>query len=254
MRKIIIILTFGILLDSCSISKNTGKSFIVKLTNELQENVLESVKKQNITNDNFFVKKAEIEVQTQNGNEKFIATIKFEKPDKYLISLKSRSGIEGARMYISNDSILVNDRLNKKMYYGNSLYLMRKYGISLSCLPLIFGDLLLDKNFKQGQEKCSEDKLNINCLLKGIEIKYEIDCNRRKASAVKDLTNFIQQGIQIEYGNFSIVDKKLIPKKVKIIDSQYNTKVRIRFLKIESPWNGSFIFIPGKGYELIELV
>ena len=254
MRKIIIILTFGILLDGCSISRNTGKSVIVKSTNELQENVLESVKNQNITNESFFVQKAEIEVQTKNGNEEFIATIKFEIPDRYLISLKSRSGIEGARIYISNDSILVNDRLNKKVYSGNSLYLMRKYGVSLSCLPLIFGDLLLNKNFKQGQEKCSGDKLNINCLLKGVEIKYEIDCNRRKTIAVKDLTNFVQQGIQIEYGNFRIVDKKLIPKTVKIIDSQYNANIKIRFLKIKSPWNGSFIFMPGKGYELIELV
>jgi hypothetical protein len=96
--------------------------------------------------------------------------------------------------------------------------------------------------------------LNINCLLKGVEIKYEIDCNRRKTIAVKDLTNFVQQGIQIEYGNFRIVDKKLIPKTVKIIDSQYNANIKIRFLKIKSPWNGSFIFMPGKGYELIELV
>ena len=88
-------------------------------------NVFESTKNQNITNNGFFIQKAEIEIVTGEGKEKYLASIKFEKPDKYLISVKSRTGIEGARIYISNDSILVNDRINKKLYSGNTFYLKR---------------------------------------------------------------------------------------------------------------------------------
>ena len=73
--------------------------------------------------------------------------LKFEYPDKYLISIKSRTGIEGARIYISEDTILFNDRINKKMYYGSSLYLKRKYGLTTNFLPLIFGDIVSRKKF-----------------------------------------------------------------------------------------------------------
>jgi len=254
LRKIIFILFSGIILISCSVTKNAGKSNLQYSSGELHKNVLESIRNQNITSENFFVQKAEIEIFTKNGKEKFIGTVKFEKPDKYLISVKSRSGIEGARIYISNDSILVNDRINKKLYSGNSLYLMRKYGIALSCIPLIFGDLVVERNFKSDQIKCTDDTLDINSLVKGVEIKYEIDCSRRKAVAIKDISNMFQQGIKVEYGNFTKIDQKLVPRLIKIVDNQYNTTIKIKIMKIESPWNGSFIFIPGKGYELIELV
>ena len=40
----------------------------------------------------FFIQKAEIEVINQDGKEKYLSTIKYEKPDKYLISIKSRTG------------------------------------------------------------------------------------------------------------------------------------------------------------------
>jgi len=220
----------------------------------LSENVVESIKDQNITKINFFIQKAEIEVVNQNGKDKFIGSVKFEKPDKYLISLKSRSGIEGARIYLSNDTILVNDRLNKKIYFVTSLYLKKKYGFSQSILPLIFGDVVFEKNCEDSLEKCSEDRLNIECLIKGAILDYKIDCKKRKAISVSQKSSLIQPGIEIKYEGFSSIGNILIPKIVEFEDSLYDTKIKIRILKVELPWNGTIKFIPGKGYELIELV
>jgi hypothetical protein len=254
LRKIAVILILGTLLGGCSISKKLDNTKSEYLTKQLTGNILEDVKGENITNLSFYIEKAEIEVVTEKGTEKYTGNIKFEKPDKYLISLKSRSGIEGARIYISNDSILVNDRINRKLYYANSFYLNKKYGFNLSCLPLIFGDIVLEKGYEENRKKCLENRFKIDCLVKGISLNYEIDCKKRKISSVNDINNYVQQNVRFKYEGFLSIADILIPKIIEFDVNQYNTHMRIKIKKVVCPWSGSIKFIPGRGYELIELV
>jgi hypothetical protein len=254
LQKIIIILIVGIFIGGCSVTRNIGNKTTVNSDKLLSENVLESIKNQNLTDSSFFIQKAEFDVKTQTGKEKFICNIKFKSPDEYLISIKSRSGIEGARIYISKDTILVNDRINKKMYFGTSNFLKKKYGLDQSCLPLIFGDIVLDKNCEAGQEKCSGDKFKILCSVNGVMLNYDIDCQKRKVILVNQIKNFVKEGFKIKYEGFFKIGNILIPKIVELEDSEFNTAIKIKILKVEFPWNGTIKFIPGKGYELIELV
>jgi hypothetical protein len=253
-RKISIILILGVLIGGCSMTRKVGHN-ITDDSNKLPAaNVLERVKELNISNRSFFIQKAEIEVVNKSVKEKFIGSIKFEKPDKYLISLKSRAGIEVARVYITKDTIWINDRMNRKLYYGNALYFEKKYGLNQKFLPLIFGDIVLERKIAEDMKECSGDKLAINCFVNGVILNYELDCKKRKTIFVNQVNNFAEEGIKIRYEKFSILEDILIPKNVKIEDSQYNTEINIKFLKIELPWNGSIKFVSGKGYELIELV
>jgi Domain of unknown function (DUF4292) len=241
-------------MGGCSVTRNIEKGALENSNKVLSLSIAESVKFQNLTDTSFFIQKAEIEVINQDGKEKFISTIKYEKPDKYLISIKSRTGIEGARIFISKDSILINDRINKKIYFANSFYLKRKYGLPLSCFPLIFGDIVLEKNCDTGQIRCSEDKMNIDCLVNGLRLRYDIDCKKRKVILVNQMDNFVQDGIKIRYESFFKLGNMFFPGIVELEDTQYNTTIKIKFSKIEFPWNGNVKFVPGKGYELIELV
>lgn len=254
MRKVSILLILGIFVTNCSVTRNIKGKKGENLNVVLSDNVLESVKYQNITSDNFFIQKAEVEIITENGKEKFLANIKFVKPDKYLISLRSKTGIEGARIYMSEDTILVNDRINKKMYFGRSYYLKKKYGFTQSFLPLIFGDIILNIYCETGKEKCVNDKMYVKCIEQGIMLNYEIDCNKRKPISVTQMNNFVKEGFKITYGGFYGIGNRFIPKLVEFKDSQYNTTIKIKILKLEMPWYGSVKFIPGKGYELIELI
>jgi hypothetical protein len=254
LRKIVIIFIVGIFIGGCSVTRKISNKAIENSKKLFSGNILESIKNQNLTDSSFFIQKAELEVKTQTGKEKFICNIKFKSPDEYLISLKSRSGIEGARIYISKDTILVNDRINKKMYFGTSDFLKRKYGFAQSYLPLIFGDIVLDKNCEADQEKCSGDKLKILCSVNGVLLNYDIDCQKRKVILVNQVSNFVQGGLKIKYENFFKIGNILIPKIVEFGDSEFNTAIKIKILKVEYPWNGTIKFAPGKGYELIELV
>ncbi len=254
MRKIAVILILSTLLGGCSISKkleNTTSEYSFK---HITDNILEDVKEKNITNLNFYIEKAEIEIITEKETKKYTGNIKFEKPDKYLISLKSRSGIEGARIYISNDSILVNDRINRKLYYANSFYLEKKYGLNLSCLPLIFGDIVLEKGYEENKGKCLENRFKIDCLVKGLRLSYDIDCNKRKIISVNEINNYVQQSVEFKYDSFLRVKDILIPKVMEFEENQHNIHIRIKIKKVEFLWNGSIKFIPGRGYELIKLV
>lgn len=242
------------MLWSCSVARKgiSGNSFTTGFKHT--DNVLEDIQNLNISSKSFFIQKAEIELITKESTEKFVATIRFEYPDKYLISLKSRTGIEGARVYINKDSILINDRINKKMYFGDSFYFKRKYGLNQSFLPLIFGDLIIDQKTEDRNSVCSGNKLDLECVVKGVLLKYEVDCQKRKIILVNQTDNSSANGLEIKYEKFFKLENILIPGLVEVIENEFNTKIKIRISKVEYPWIGSVKFVPGKGYELIKLL
>lgn len=246
MRKIVIIFIIGIITSGCAVKKirqtdAAGKS--------VSENILENTIIQNISNNSYFIQRAEIEIVTADGKEKFIATVKFEKPYSYLISIKSRTGIEGARIYITKDTILVNDRINKKLYSGTADYLKLKYGISQNLLPLIFGDIILDPKCERGMVKCTDDELNIDCPVKGVLLKYRINCDKAKTGMV----TLVEQGVSMKFVKYFFSGNIMVPRLVEFKSEKFNTTVNIKIVKVESPWNGNVSFVSGKGYELIEL-
>lgn len=251
MRKVVSISFLILVVTGCSVFRKNNR---VTTEMALSENAALDVKKQNLTSDGFFIEKGEIEISSQDINEKFIFNVKFLKPDKYLISLKSRTGIEGARIYISGDSVLVNDRINKIFYIGSSLYLQRHFGFSLNSLPLIVGDIILDKNCEKELEKCLGNKFDLNCLVRGVRIDYIVDCRKRKVLSANQEFTTGQKGAEIKYDDFYNIGDRLIPGRTEIYQQQYNTTIKLRILKVEFPWKGSITFIPGRDYERMELL
>lgn len=254
MQKIAIILFLGILTGACSVTRKMRNETYPESSDTNSGNVLQRVIKQNITSASFFIQKAEIELITQNGKKKFLGSIKFEYPDKFLISLKSRTGIEATRIYINKDSILVNDRINKTIYFGTALNLKRKFGLNQSVIPLIFGDIVVENRFNAGIGKCEENKLKVDSNVRGVTMKYNIDCKRSKLDQVNLGNSNLKENININYSNFIYLNSTLIPRSIGIEDLQNNIKVRIKIIKTEYPWNGDVRFVPGKGYEIIEIL
>jgi hypothetical protein len=217
-------------------------------------NVYERVIKQNFTSSSFFIQKAEIELIAQNDKKKFLGSIKFKYPDKFLVSLKSRTGIEGARIYINKDSVIVNDRINKKIYLGTSMDLKRKFGLNQSIIPLIFGDIVVDNRFNAEESKCVDNKLRVDCNVRGVTVSYNIDCKRNKITKIKLGNNYLKENINISCSNFIYLNGSLIPRSIEVDDIQDDIKIRIKIIKTDYPWNGDVRFVPGKGYEIIEII
>lgn len=254
MQKVIFTFILGILITSCSVTKNRGK-IQPDLKNEIvSDNVIERTVNQNITKSSFFIQKAEIEIISNEKNTKFIASIKFERPGKYLASIKSKAGLEAARAYISQDSVLVNDRINKKLYIANSLYLKRKFGLNQGLLPLLFGDIILPANFGIGPTRCTGNLLNFDCSINGIKVIYGIDCRKGKIVEVKEIQTSEDESVKITYKKFLNKGNNILPGIIEIDVKQNNTLIRIKVIKFITPLTGIIKFIPGKGYELIDLL
>lgn len=253
MQKINFILLLLIISSGCSVLRNGGSRNYINSDNVIDERIEESIRIQNLSSKGFYIQKAEIEYLNRDGSQKLLANIKFESPDKYLISLKSKAGIEAARIFITKDTVLINDRINKKLYYSEPDYLKRKYGIAGATFPLVFGDYIGDKIIDGNEVKCFDGKIAIINILKGVKINYVIDC--RKGKIVSSIIeNSLNKGnIEIKYSHFFKVGNILIPEDIDIIDLHREISVKVKIDKIEVPWKGNIEFVPGNNYEILQL-
>ena len=212
----------------------------------------EEIRTQNLTEKNFFISKAEIEIASDEGKEKIFASIKFRKPADFLISLKNRVGIEAARIYMTSDTLLINDRINRKMYYGKPSYLELKYGIPSNIFPVIFGDFI--SNNVQGKiEKCNDKVARFESYIKGFKMLYYVDCRRRKLTNARIQNSTDISLNEIDFGKFIKRDDITYPSVIIIQYSRPVFKISVKIAKIERPWEGNIEMIPGSRYELIEL-
>lgn len=243
----LIVLTLG-----CSGIRRTGRSAadISGGGNFISAEILKS---RNLTNNNFFIQKAEIEVSTEEMSGKFIASIKFVIPDKYLISVRSRAGLEVARIFLSSDTVLINDRINRKLYHGDPEFVNIRYGIPLDIMPILLGDYISGNETDNQNMKCSGGMGKVENIVRGLKVNYTVDCRKAKIAKAEQEGSMRNVITEIEYYDFGKLGNIMIPGLIRIKHLRTKTSVILKIGKTESPWEGNINFIPGSRYELIEL-
>ncbi len=251
MRKIIYIFFLLTAIYGCSGIRKAGKTGDKGKGNS-QKIEFTELKKQNLSNENFYIQKAVVEFNSGNIGMSFVTTIKYIVPDEYLISLRMRSGIEMARIYLNSDTIMANDRINRILYYGKPSFLSLKYGVPIELLPVIFGDFVSDNIVSPEVINCKEGSSNINTYTKGIRLNYMINCENKKP------VNLRQEGFsgvtsQIEYEEFEKIKNTAFPSSINIMHNESGSTVNLKIEKVETQWDGIIEFVPGNRYERIEL-
>lgn len=253
MQKVAAILVLFLAVTGCSIIKK-GRSPNMQNLNALPKgDLINDTEKQNVTREGFFIPKAEIIVSELEGSEKLLASIKYKTPDEYLISIRNKTGIEAARIYISEDTILVNDRINKNLYYGSTFYLEEKYGISTALLPLIFGDYVGKMYPELNTHECIKGIVSIKGIISGIIISYNISCSNAKVINAVTQNNKGDRGIEFSFKEFLKKEQFIMPGLIEIKDIQRMTSIKIEIRKLETHWAGVLEFIPGSRYDKIKL-
>jgi hypothetical protein len=252
-RKIAFILSIVLLSYGCATTKRSTKITGSDGAVTGRDNLYTSITSQNLTGRSFFIEKAEFRVQSGDGVKTGLGTIKFLMPDKFLISLKSNAGIEVARIFLKGDSLFINDRFNKRMYYGSTSYLKRKYGVTTSLLPVLLGDYVNDMKLDSSRISCSNGRLDILGIINNVNVKYLIDCELGKSILTIPRESEDDDSLEIRYTEFLKASGINIPGRIEIIEKQSNTVIEIRIQKIVSPWDGGIDFIPGKQYDKIHL-
>jgi hypothetical protein len=253
-RKVILILVIILLCSGCSVSKRTMRGKSLSSETEGTENLSQKLVNQNLTARNFYIEKATFNIKGSEGEKSGIGYIKFLMPDKFLVCLKSNAGIEVARIYISGDSIYVNDRFNKKLYYGSTSYLKNKYGLTTSLLPIALGDYVNDERLDSNKILCTDGKLKVEGIVKTVRINYEIDCENGKSILAIPEDKMNQSALEIRYGEFLKANEIIIPGKIEISEKQSNIIIEIKIQKVITPWEGKIEFIPGRQFKKIHLL
>jgi hypothetical protein len=254
LRKVIFISFLVILSTGCSVFRARDSDKYGTSEGPVIGNGIKNLVKNNLSGNSFFIQKADIEIYTPEGTERIMASIKYEFPHKYLVSIRSRTGIEAARIYISEDTILVNDRFNRKLYCGSERYLKDRYGVSADLIPVIFGDYINQNIPVNGLEECIGGMLKVEGVVKGTMISYVIDCKRGKSVAAIPQGSYNSEEIRMQYGDFIRTKDYFVPGKIEIEYSEKRRSVIVKIRKIETPWAGKVEFIPGSNYEIVPLL
>lgn len=244
-----LILILLVLLTGCS-TLRSGKTKTENNNSRFLD--LKKIRAQNLSGGDFNITKAEIQISRGDEKQKLLASVKFKTPGAWLISLKNNIGIEVARAYLTADTLLINDRLEKKLFYGKAKVIEKKYGIPFNAIPVIFGDFIDGYIGGIDSTKCIAEKDTLNIKFEGLEIEYFISCRDNKIinSNLSDLGNKV---VQISYSRQNAVDNKKYPSRIKLVDTTDNYIVEINIRNIDFDSIERLDFIPGRGFENILL-
>jgi hypothetical protein len=252
LRKLIFILSTFIIVAGCSITKRGISNYESPSEQTVNESIISDIENQNLTNRNFFIQKAEIEIEKEGESESFIASVKYDISGNYLISLKGKTGIEAARIYITKDTILVNDRINRNLLFGKPGYIDKRLGIPMALLPLVFGDFISDGNKGDTSSPCTDGTLYLEHNVIGVNIRYAVDCKKRKVKSALRTGSMNSEIAEFMYDKFINYSGGSLPSGIHI--NYMDSRIYIKIIKFEIPWDGLIEFIPGSKYEKIELL
>ena len=252
MRKLIIILGISIIFAGCSITKRGIDNSVVISDVADKSDIVSITENQNLTNNSFFIQKADVKVVRDGESESFIASIKYNIHGSYLISLRGKSGIEAARICITKDTILVNDRINRQLLFGKPGYVERKLGLPIDLLPIVFGDLISDRKETDIVAPCVDGNLHLEHNIRGVNIKYIVDCKKKKIISAVRAGNLNSELARLKFDKFISYGNGFFPSVIHI--TYIDSEIFIKIVKFEIPWEGDIEFIPGNKYEEIELL
>lgn len=213
--------------------------------------VMDGVLRNNITNYGFNISRADIHYNIDGVSGRLIAAVRHRNPDTVLIVLKHTTGIEIGRIYMDSDTILINDRVNRRLMYGDPGYLEVKYGIDKKALMIILGDIFIDDGNEIGgykNMKCQKGILRSQARVNERNINYEIDCNYLKTVSATITRGNVSDKISVWYDNFMRRDDYVFPGRIEAEDIGRKARIILDIRNIEIPWEGRIEFIPGSRY------
>jgi len=249
-----ILLITAILINGCSTARKAGKTSGDRNVNgETMTTTIESVIKNNLSNNDFYIQKADINIIQDNVSVRLFADIKYKKPDTLLITVRSRTGIEAGRALITKDTLIVRDRINKKLLIGKPEALGAKYGVNPSFIMTILGDIIVEDKDRSEPVRCVRGDFTKEFEVSGKKVTYIIDCQRNK------LKQAYFEG-DVRSGNITIgmngIDKSgnvVYPGEIEINDDLKSLNVIIEINRIESPWRGKIGTLAGQGYKVVKI-
>lgn len=255
MQKIVYItLIAAVLINGCSSARKAGRATgETARSSEATGSTIESVLLNNLSNNDFYIQKADINIIQDNISVRLFADIKFKKPDTMLITVRSRTGIEAGRVFITKDTLIVRDRINKKLLIGKPGALGAKYGINPAFIMTILGDIIVEDKDRGETVRCIRGDFEREFEVGGKMVTYTIDCQRNKLKQAYFEGDVKSGNITIAMDDIEKSGNVLYPGRIEINDDLKSLGLIIEIKKIESPWDGKIEILTGQGYKVVKI-
>jgi hypothetical protein len=250
LQKTVIILIF-LSVVACAPVRYSGERTPVSEESSI-ESIIEKVRKNNLSEESFFIEKGTVTLEIDKISTRYLFSLKYNKPDKYLLSIKNAAGIEGARVFISKDTILINDRIGKRLLVGKPGDIEKISGFPFYLIDGIFGDLALKEGRASGDAVKVLNSVLITRGYYGKAYKSLLDPTIGKVSSTSIINTIGKEEITLSYSKFSKSDKR-VPGIVELRLVKRNAYAKIRIEKYQTRWEGEIEFIPGKGFTKEEI-
>ena len=253
MRKEIIITFLGlIIVAGCSVKRKTLPSVRDYGFSKPELLKVSDVTELNFTTQSFFIQRADINIVGNGISQPVTATVKFAKPDSFLISVRAFLGWEVARILLTSDTIFVNDRLNQNLYFGSNQNVKKKYGFDLMLLPVLFGDLITSQQTFTGIN-CDNGKAVFREIRQEYIINYFIDCETKKCKEITVENELMKDYISIEFDDFGKDGEMIFPRHIKINNFANFAFLEMTVERVEFNVNSGIEFIPGRNFTRVEI-
>lgn len=254
MQKIIYkIIVAALLVSSCSTARKASRTTEGRDDRDSGSDRLESVIENNLSNNDFYIRRADIKIRQENVTVNVNAAIKFRKPDSLMVSVRSAMGVEAGKGFITGDTVMINDRFNRKIMVGDPDDIRTKYGIDPAIIFVILGDMIVDKEDSRSLIYCQRGEFKRKYVIEGRTIEYTVDCQRRKVKKVYLEGNLRTGNITILLSDIVREGNISYPGRVIINDDLKELDIEIEIKRIESPWQGSMGSIGGQGYRVVRI-
>lgn len=247
------IIVFTLVFSACSTARKAGKTNNSATLDDSAGNRLETVISNNISNNDFYIRRADIKIRQENVTVNLNASIKFRRPDSLMISVRSGIGVEAGKGFLTGDTVIVNDRFNRKLMVGDPEEIRSKYGIDPALVYVILGDMIVGKDDYRSLLNCQKGEFRRQYDVDGRTVEYTVDCQKRKVKRV-----YLEGDIRT--GNITIILSDLVkdgnityPEKIAINDDLKELDIEIEIKRIESPWSGSIGTVGGQGYRVVKI-
>jgi len=249
-----ILLILAVLINGCSPARKAAKTSGERAVNgETTASTIESVIRNNLSNNDFYIQKADINIIQDNISVRLFADIKFRKPDTLLITVRSRTGIEAGRAFITKDTLIIRDRINKKLLIGKPDAIGAKYGVNPSFIMTILGDIIVEDKDRGQPVRCVRGDFTREFEVNDKKVTYIIDCQRNKLKQAYFEGDVRSGNITIGMSDYERSGNVVYPGKIEINDDLKSLGVIIEIKRIESTWKGKIGILAGLGYKVVKI-